>query len=100
MKIVYIYIGKPISKISLKTKVIALDVSKDELIDDNIFVKDSSKLSEKTKYVRLELVHSFLCKKDYLYYDTLIKHGLKYVHYQFNLKCNPELLEYIKLVEI
>lgn len=98
--IVYIYIGEPIAKILLKTRVVNLNIPDEHLIGGDFYRKVDA-MREKANYVRLELIQSFLEKKDYLSFEALKKHGLKgSIQGPLKLDNNPELLEYIKLVEI
>ncbi len=98
---VYIYVGKPVSKIVFKTKVINEDVPRDQLINDEEFLKDHNTIAEKKKCVRLELEKSFLDKKNYLSYENLKEHGLtSKMQGVLNLDNNSDLSDYIKLVEV
>ena len=87
--IVYIYISKPVQAIAIKAKVIKINITNNDLLDnDNNYIRD------KKNYFRLKLI-SFT-NRDTLSLNELESNGLKgRIQGKSKLENNKQLLEYI-----
>ncbi len=93
--IVYLISGEDVKAISIKTKVINSEISKDALLNNDLsYFKESKRKVVLEKYIRLELICFTDQKK--LSLDNLIKNGLKKMP-QGKQKIGEPLLDYIQL---
>lgn len=91
--IIYIYVASPEKALRIKSKVVSVYLSEQE-IDDSRFVVDGTPFESYGKYMRLELVQEY--ENEALNYEQLCAHGLKSV--QGPVKVLGELEEYIDSV--
>lgn len=99
---VYLYMGAPIKKLLIKTKVTNDDVDLEEGIDDSRYHEEGfENIKEKKKYVRLEVEKCFLGNQmKYLTFENLMENGLNgVIRGQLCLDNNIKLKDYIELVE-
>jgi len=100
---VYIYIGAPIMKLLIKTKVTNDDVDlEDEEVNYSRYHEEGfENIKEKKKYVRLEVEKCFLGNQmKYLTFENLMKNGLNgAIRGPICLENNIELKNYIEMVE-
>lgn len=91
---VYIYVGKPISKVEFKCKVIKANMPVCE-IDDSQYMKDEEffKAHEFKKFMRLKLVRKLSKNKGNI--EMLRMLGLKQTQWQ-NPVPNQEISDYLK----
>lgn len=96
--IVYIYVGKPYSKIMFKTICVRDDVLPEDTIDDRKFNASKEDLFADKSYVRLRLIDAIDSEK--LSLSTLNKKGLIKARIQgaYKSEAYPELFEYIDTV--
>ncbi len=98
--IVYLYMGAPVKKLLMRTRVIINDVK--EPADDTEYQEENyNKIGTKKKLVRLVAEECFLGEKmKYLTFEKLMDNGLNgVIRSQLSLDNNPQLKEYIELVE-
>lgn len=91
---VFIYVGRPQSRLLYKCKIIAVDLPS-EIVDSDYYKMQTPSSRTKNKpYMRLELVRKL--DNDGLTLPDLFSHGLKTV--QCTTEASPELREYLNTV--
>ncbi len=95
---VYIYVGKPYSKIMFKTLCVKDDVLPEETIDDRVFYVSNGERVVDNAYIRLRLLDTIDSEK--LSLATLNEMGLVKARIQgaYKSEAYPELFEYIDFV--
>ena len=88
--IVYIYASAPYQRIMFKTRVIGVDLSYEETIDDREFWKKPGEKEAVKRYVRLQLINT--SDSEALSLTHLIEHGLK-VAPQGAVRCTGDKLK-------
>ena len=89
--IVYIYVGKPFSRIFCKCKVNKTELNNQE-IDDSEFVINGENFQEHGRYMEIEMLDKFSC--DGLGLEDIKEHGCKSV--QGSSKVTQELHDYLE----
>ena len=88
--IVYIYASAPYQRIMFKTRVIGVDLSYEETIDDREFWKKPEEKEAVKRYVRLQLINT--SDSEALSLPYLMEHGLKKAP-QGAVKCTGDKLK-------
>ncbi len=107
---VYIYASAPLSRIVVKTRVVARDVplavvETDHALDDHRFsplsrTEYKRQLMETPSFLKLALVHRCVGMERKLSLAVLRQHGVKKnIQGAFKLENNLQLLEYIRAVD-
>lgn len=92
--IVFIYCTKPIMRVKYKTEVVATNLTKNEIVNDDLFWSDKEEYSRSLngEFIRIKLLS--YCDSDSLSFHNLKKHGLNGAP-QGPIKLVPSLSEYI-----
>lgn len=95
--IVYIYVTKPESRIKYKTRVVAVDLSANQIENfDKFWVKKTSGNNEKN-YFRLKMLEEF--DNSLLSFEHLQNNGMRYAP-QSPCRIKEELEEYLNSLEV